>query len=110
MLFGLKNAPEMFPRAINILLTKGKWQYAHIHLDDMFIFLHAQDEHIDHNQQALMSFKSNVIIRRNHDIWFDEMQTLYELYDYSGHIVCLARLEVSTRTIHAIRWLEYTTT
>lgn len=38
MLFGLKNAPVTFQRAINVILTTVNWQYALVYIEDVIIF------------------------------------------------------------------------
>lgn len=38
MLFGLKNAPATFQRAVDIILSRAKWETAHVYLDDVIIY------------------------------------------------------------------------
>lgn len=50
---GLKNVPGTFLRAMDVILSSGKWQFALVYLDDMVLFSRIPDEHIDHVQQIL---------------------------------------------------------
>lgn len=49
----MKNTCMTFQRAIRVLLTKNKRQYAVFHSDDTVIFLHSPIKHIEHVKQVL---------------------------------------------------------
>lgn len=53
MLIGLKNASGMFQRAMDVLLTKIKWQFALAYLDVIVILMQIPGEHIEHVRQDL---------------------------------------------------------
>lgn len=40
----LKNAPETFQRDIDIILSKVRWQFALVYLDDVIIFSKTFDQ------------------------------------------------------------------
>ena len=46
MLFGLKNAPATFQRAIDIILAGVKWQHCLVYLDDVIVFLQSMESHL----------------------------------------------------------------
>lgn len=50
---GLRNAPETFRRAMDVLLTKMKWWFALVYLEDILIYSRTPDEYIQHVRQVL---------------------------------------------------------
>lgn len=53
MAFGLKNVLGTFQWAVDVLLTKGKYHFAIVHLDDI-VKIFGMDDHIGHGRQVLM--------------------------------------------------------
>lgn len=54
MLFGLRNAPETFPRAMEVILKKVKSQFAVVYFDDIVIlFWLMQNDRIEHVPEVL---------------------------------------------------------
>lgn len=51
---GLKNAPGMLQRAMDIIQSLVNWHSPMVYLDDVVIFSNSPDENIDHVRQALM--------------------------------------------------------
>lgn len=49
--FGLKIVQGMFRQAMDVLLTKVKWNFSFVRLNDIIIFSHTTDEHIDHSDK-----------------------------------------------------------
>lgn len=45
MPFGLQNAPETFQLVVDIILSKVKWQFALVYLDDVIIYPTTFEEH-----------------------------------------------------------------
>lgn len=45
MTFGLKNAPRRSNRALDVILSKMKWQYFPFYLDDVIIFSNSVQKH-----------------------------------------------------------------
>ena len=48
MLFGLKNAPATYQRAIDTIPTTVKWQFSLVHLDDIIFIFSSFGEHKDY--------------------------------------------------------------
>ena len=46
MPFGLKNAPTTFQRAVDIILSRVKWDTALVYLDDVIVYSRTVTEHI----------------------------------------------------------------
>ncbi|CAN8067637.1 unnamed protein product [Agarophyton chilense] len=95
---GLKNAPVTFQRALDIILSRVKWQYALVYLDDVIIYSHTVSEHFDHVRTILSSLRSAGITLR-----LDKCQFFSGTVDYLGHVIRPGKLQVSTRTRDAIR-------
>ncbi|KAI4886788.1 hypothetical protein NFI96_000944 [Prochilodus magdalenae] len=53
MPFGLMNAPAIFQRFINEVLSEALDRYAYVYLDDILIFSHTREEHTGHVQHVL---------------------------------------------------------
>lgn len=53
MPLGLKNAPAMFQRAMDIFLTPEKWQNALLYIGDIVIFSTSLEEHLYHLDSVL---------------------------------------------------------
>lgn len=45
MPFELKKAPASWQRAVDIILTKLKWQFALVHFDDIIVYRKLVTEH-----------------------------------------------------------------
>lgn len=55
MAFGFRNAQETFQWAIDVVLTKVKWQFALVYLEKAGIFWQTPDGHIENLLQVLTS-------------------------------------------------------
>lgn len=53
MTFRLKNAAQVFQRAMDALVTKLKWQFPLVSEDDIIVFLRTPDVHIDQGWPVL---------------------------------------------------------
>lgn len=51
--FGLMNAPATFQRAIDIILSRVKWTFVLVYLDDVIIFSQTIREHFTHVKTVL---------------------------------------------------------
>lgn len=49
---GLKHAPEIFNREMDVLLTKDRWKFALVCWDDMVLFSRTPEEHMGHFWQV----------------------------------------------------------
>lgn len=99
----LKNEPGTGQQAMEILLTKVKWQLALVYLDDIVIFLHSPDAHADHVRQYLTLL---------HDAGISlnpkKPECFTNFIDYIDPVILSRDFQISTRASDAIRGLEYT--
>lgn len=56
--YAMKNAPAMFQRAMILILSKVKWQYALVYLDNVILFLKTPSPHIEQASIASRLIKS----------------------------------------------------
>ena len=59
MPFGLTNAPATFQRALDVILSKFKWNTCLVYIDDIIIFSKTVDEHITHVDEVLSALRSS---------------------------------------------------
>ena len=98
MPFGLRNAPATFQRAVDIILSKVKWQFALVYLDDVIIYSKTVSDHFNHVRVVLsMLQKAGVSLKLAKCKFFDAS------VDYLGHVVRPGQLEVASRTVDAVR-------
>lgn len=55
--FGMKNAPRAYQLAMDVLLTRVRWQFALNYLNDIIIFLEMPHERMDYVWQVLTLFQ-----------------------------------------------------
>ena len=53
MSFGLKNAPATYQRVINIIITRVRFQFALVYLDDIIVFSSSFEDHKLHIRTVL---------------------------------------------------------
>ena len=87
MPFGLKNAPGIFQRAIDIILATVCWQFAIVYLDDIIIFSKSLDEHLNHIRIVLSLLREAGMTIKLRKCYF-----LQQRVEYLGHIVAPGQL------------------
>ena len=101
MPFGLKNAPATFQRAIDVILSSVKWQFALVYLDDIVIFSPKPEEHIEHVKKVLMLLQdAGVTIKLRKCFFFTDN------IDYLGHVIRPGTLEIAPKATEAIKNLK----
>lgn len=105
MAFGLKNAPGMFQRVMEVLHKKVKWQCALIYLDDFIILLRTPDEHIRHIRLILTLLQNAGVTLK-----FKICKFFSNRINQLGHVIQPWPLQVSTDTLDAICRLRNPTT
>ena len=105
MPFGLKNAPATFQRAIDIILSRVKWQYALVYLDDVIIYSKTVEEHFRHVRTVLTLLQSAGI-----SLKLKKCAFFTAAVDYLGHRIKPGKLEVASETCDAIRHAQPPTT
>ena len=89
MPFGLCNAPATFQRLINKIFTKEIGDFVCVYLDDILIFSHSIEEHLEHLRHVLTRLRESKLYAKLHKCEF-----LKDKVDYLG-------FEISTQGIHA---------
>ena len=97
MPFSLKNAPAIFQRAVDIILSRVKWETALVYLDDVIFYSRTVTEHMAHVREVLrLLHTAGVSPKLAKCAFFDTSLT------YLGHVIRPGRLEVERRNVIAI--------
>jgi len=105
MSFGLTNAPAMFQRALDLILSGVKWQSCLIYLEDVIVYSKTEGEHIGHVNHVLRLLRgAGVTLRRPKCRFF---RTTVE---YLGHEINPGRLGVMDANTRALREAHLPTT
>ena len=98
MPFGLKNAPATFQRAIDIILSRVKWEFALVYLDDVIIYSKTVTEHIIHVRQVLGMLRAAGVSLKLRKCAFFKPSV-----DYLGHVIRPGKLEVASKMTDALK-------
>ncbi|CAN8073109.1 unnamed protein product [Agarophyton chilense] len=97
MPFGLKNAPATFQRVMDIILSRVKWKFALVYLDDFIIFSGTVKEHFCHVKKVLtIPQDAGVTLTLRKCAFFQAS------LDYLDQVVFPGKLKVATLTTNAI--------
>ena len=97
MPFGFKNSPATFQRAVDIILSRVKWETALVYLDDVIIYSKTVTEHFAHVGEILRLLRdAGVSLKLSKFTFFDTSVT------YLGHMIRPGTLEVERRNVFAI--------
>ncbi len=102
ILFRLTNATATFQRAVNIILSKYKWQTCLVYLDDIIIFSSSMEEHtkqVDIILDALRKARVSVNLRKCH--FFTKK------IKYLGHIIRPGSFEIAEASIATLTGLRH---
>lgn len=97
MLLDLKSAPSTLKRAINIILSTVKWDFALVYLDDVANFSRSIGEHLDHLRTVLELLSGAGVSLRLKTCFIFENHS-----DYLGHVTQPGTLDISTKATNAI--------
>jgi len=105
MPFGLTNAPDIFQRALDIILSGLKWQICLVFLDDVIIFSENAEQHVKDADTVLHRLReAGVTLNLEECTWFcDEVE-------YLGHIVRHVQLHVHNKNVDALKHAKFPTT
>ena len=93
----LKNAPATFQRAVDIILSRVKWETALVYLDDVIVYSRTVTEHMAHLGEVLRQLQTaGVSLKIAKCAFFVTSVT------YLGHVIRPGRLEVERRNVIAI--------
>lgn len=91
MPFGMKNAPGMFQRVIEVILATVKCKYALIYWGDVIIFLKTSGEFLTHVASVLrLLSKAGVKLKLKKCHFFTET------IDYFGHVITQGKLDLAS--------------
>lgn len=100
MPFGLKNGPETFQRAIDVILTKVRWKYSFVYLDDVIMFSPDAESHFMNFVTVLqMTRLAGIAMKLSESFFF------HETVSFLGHVT----LEKALRR-HTIKMEQHPTT
>ena len=98
MPFGLKNAPDTFQRAVDIILSRVKWKHAPIYLDDVIVYSTTVEAHFEHIREVLTLLQAAEVSLELRKCSFFETSV-----DYLGHVVRPGNLEVAMKNCESIK-------
>ena len=97
MPFGLRNAPATFQRAMDIILSRVRWKYVLVYLDDIIIFSRDEETHLRHLESVMQILKEAGATLRLSKCEFFKRQV-----KYLGHIIRPGKLAIYGRNVEAI--------
>ena len=96
MPFGLKNAPALFQRAIEIVLEPCR-AFATSYIDDLVIFSNNWDDHLEHLRAAFTELRRHNLTAKPKKCVFGK-----RYLEYLGHLIGSGRLAVPQHRIAAL--------
>lgn len=102
IMFGLGNSLGTFYRAMDALLTKGKWKFAFVHSEDTVIFSCASDEQTHHPWQTI-----TLLYDAGATLNLKKCQFFTICIYHIGQVIHPGRLELSICAIDTMGGLEY---
>ena len=94
---GLKKAPATFQRAVDIIMSRIKWETALVYLNDVIIFSKTVSEHFTRVREVLQLLQdAGVSLKLWRCAFFDTSVT------YLEHVICQGRLEVEPCNVVAV--------
>lgn len=105
MLFGLKNAPANFQKAMDVILSLIKWQSPLIYLDDIFVISKTVTERLTQLKRVLTLLRDAGVTLK-----LKKSSFLAETISYLGHVSRSGRIEIRTATTDAFGQLKNPTT
>ena len=101
MPFGLRNAPETFQRAVDIILSKVKWKFCLVYIDDIVIFSKSPVQQMNHINEMLGFLKEAGMTIKLNKCFF-----MHEEIEYFGHIVKPKALIIARKTIADVQEMD----
>lgn len=105
MLFGTKNAPATFQRAIEVIDTTVKRQFALVFIDCIIIFLKTPEDHLSQIESSL-----RLTNNAEKTIKLKIVSLFCSAIDYMGRIVARGKLQVATNATVSIKDLQLSAT
>ena len=98
MPFGLTNAPATFMTLMNDIFHEYLDKFVVIYLDDILVYSHTKEDHIDHLRVVLQTLRKHTLYGKITKCEF--MKTRVE---YLGHIISGEGISVDQRKVEAVR-------
>ena len=95
--FGLRNAPATFQRAMDIILSKVRWKYVLVYLDDIIVFSDNVQKHLRHLESVFRMLKGAGATLRLEKCDFFKREV-----KYLGHILRPGKLAIYGKNLEAI--------
>ena len=99
--FGLINAPATFQRALDLILSKVRYDFALVYLDDIIIFSNSFEEHLVHLSHVLSLLKAANVSLKLSKCRFAQREVVY-----LGHLIKPGRLEMLSARVDALKLIE----
>ncbi len=98
MPFGLRNAPDTFQRAVDIILAGVKWKSCLVYLDDVIVFSRNIEEHFDHLQDVLRLLEQAGVTLK-----LKKCRFVCDTVDHLGHVIRPGRLALAKKNTRALK-------
>jgi Reverse transcriptase (RNA-dependent DNA polymerase) len=105
MPFGFCNAPATFQRALDMLLSKVKWKYALVYLDDIIIYSESLEEHFEQLDSVL-----SILRKAGATLKLSKCHLFQPSVDYIGHVVYPGKLAVAQKNIDTLAQAHHRST
>eukprot|EP00173_Palmaria_palmata_P005169 Plantae.Rhodophyta-Palmaria_palmata.ctg8581.p1 GENE.Plantae.Rhodophyta-Palmaria_palmata.ctg8581~~Plantae.Rhodophyta-Palmaria_palmata.ctg8581.p1 ORF type:complete len:410 (+),score=63.84 Plantae.Rhodophyta-Palmaria_palmata.ctg8581:642-1871(+) len=99
--FGSINAPATFQRALDLILSKVRYDFALVYLDDIIIFSRSFEEHLVHLSGFLGLLKS-----ANASLKLSKCRFAQRDVVHLGHLIKAGRLKMLSARVDALRLIE----
>lgn len=101
MPFGLKNAPSIFQRCVNDILSDFIGKFVYVYIDDVLIFSNSTEEHMKH-----ISLVTDALYAANMKISEEKSHFFKTTIEYLGHVITHKKITVDPAKIATIRDYE----
>ena len=95
------NAPGTFQRALDLILSKVRYDFALVYLDDIIIFSNSFEEHLVHLSHVLSLLKAANVSLKLSKCRFAQREVVY-----LGHLIKPGRLEMLSARVDALKLIE----
>ncbi len=102
MTFGLTNAPATFERAVDLILSKFRFQTCLFYLDDIVLFSRTYEEHKERLAQVLRSLRE-----AGRSLKLSKCEFFTKAFTYLGHKVMPGKLGVANKNCNSIRAAKF---
>ena len=98
MPFGLTNAPATFMTLMNDVFHKYLDEFVVIYLDDILVYSHTKEEHLDHLRIVLQTLRQHKLFGK-----ISKCEFMKRRVEYLGHVISEKGVSVDQYKVEAIR-------